>query len=323
VSADASVVRVEGLTRRFGSLVALDHLDLEIQPGEVFGFLGPNGAGKSTLMRILTGLLAPSEGRVEVLGCSLPRQVDALRPRVGYMTQRFSLYDDLTVLENLEFAGEVFGLDRETRNRRIAEALEEHGLTARRNQFTGTLSGGWKQRLALAASTLHGPELIFLDEPTAGVDPERRRAFWEKLFDLASEGTTVLVSTHYMDEAIRCNRICMLRDGRRAVLGSPARLVRALAGRVVEILADPAETAADLLGARPEVTSVTQLGDKVHVLLASDLDSPEEVGAALPDLLAQEGVWSSAATAAEPTLEDVFVALSKGEQLEEAVLGGG
>ena len=212
------VIRVEGLSRRFGTLEAVRSMDLLIRRGEVFGFLGPNGAGKSTLIRMLVGLLAPSDGTAEVLGHSLPRESESLRSHIGYMTQRFSLYEDLTVEENLDFAARIFSIRRQKRKARIETILEEYALTERRAQRAATLSGGWKQRLSLAVATVHDPELLVLDEPTAGVDPESRRTFWEKLFELAARGTTILVSTHYMDEAERCHRLCMMKVYGRTAL---------------------------------------------------------------------------------------------------------
>ncbi len=305
------MIRAAGLTRRFGKRVAVDGIDLEVRRGEVFGFLGPNGAGKSTFIRMLTGLLAPSAGSVEVLGYRLPKDAEALKPHVGYMTQRFSLYEDLSVLENLQFAGEIFGLPPKARRLRVQELLEEHGLEERRRQRAGSLSGGWKQRLALAAATVHRPRLLILDEPTAGVDPERRRAFWEKLFEHAAEGTTVLVSTHYMDEAVRCHRLAMIRDGRLAALGRPDELTAALAGRVVELEASPQELAIATLNRLDSVASVTQLGHQVHVLLA---EQGPDAAAASPELtraLAEAGIGNARVLPTEPTLEDVFVALSR------------
>jgi ABC-2 type transport system ATP-binding protein len=283
----------------------------------VFGFLGPNGAGKSTLIRVLLGLLAPTEGSVRVLGHSLPKESERLRPRVGYMTQRFSLYEDLSVEENLEFAAHVFGLGRRARRERVRSALEEYRLADRRAQRAGTLSGGWRQRLALAASTVHAPDLLFLDEPTAGVDPESRRSFWEKIFELAARRTTVLVSTHYMDEAVRCHRLCMMRDGERAALGAPDGLVRALAGRVVQVHVDRPEVAIGILRSLPPVASVTQLGDDVHVLLRPDAEAAEPAAPLLTGRLRSEGLGEVSVSPATPNLEDVFVALMLGERIEE------
>jgi ABC-2 type transport system ATP-binding protein len=311
-----TVIEARALTRRFGDRVAVNGVDLEVHRGEVFGFLGPNGAGKSTLIRMLVGLLRPSSGSATVVGCRLPHQAERLRPLVGYMTQRFSLYEDLSVEENLEFAAEVFGLDRASRRLRIEEVLAEYGLDERRSQRPATLSGGWKQRLALAASTIHRPQLLVLDEPTAGVDPENRRAFWEKLFRLARLGTTVLVSTHYMDEAVRCHRLCVLMEGDRVGLGAPVELRAALRGRVVEVSAAPVASAIEALRARPRVRSVTQLGRRLRVLL--DRGGPD-AAEAVPDLLRcleESGHERLSAAPAAPNLEDVFVALIQGERLE-------
>ncbi|HKJ23356.1 MAG TPA: ABC transporter ATP-binding protein, partial [Myxococcota bacterium] len=236
----APIIETVGLTRRFGERLAVDRVDLAVRPREIFGCLGPNGSGKTTLMRMLMGLLAPSEGRATVLGCELPGDAERLRPSVGYMTQRFSLYEDLTVRENLTFASEVFGLSRGETRARVAETMDDFTLGGYANTRAGDLSGGWKQRVALAAATIHRPHLLVLDEPTAGLDPQSRREFWEKLFALAHGGATIFVSTHYMDEAVRCHRLCLLRDGRVAAIGSPAELCAPLAGRVVNLhVAEP------------------------------------------------------------------------------------
>jgi ABC-2 type transport system ATP-binding protein len=236
----APVIETRGLTRRFGERVAVDHVDLRVGRGEVFGCLGPNGSGKSTLMRVLLGLLAPSDGSATVLGCEMPRYAERLRPSVGYMTQRFSLYEDLSVRENLDFAAAVFGLSGRERRARIERALAGFGLGAYAGTRAAALSGGWKQRLGLCAATVHDPQLLVLDEPTAGVDPQSRRSFWEKLFELAAGGTTVFVSTHYVDEAVRCHRLAMLREGRCAAVGRPSELTRALGARVLDVeVGDP------------------------------------------------------------------------------------
>ncbi len=305
-----AVIRASGVTRRFGRLLAVNGIDLEVWRGEVFGFLGPNGAGKSTFIRMLTGLMSPSSGSVQVLGYQLPKDAEALKPHVGYMTQRFSLYEDLSVLENLQFAGEIFGLAPKALKLRVEELLEEHGMQNRRHQRAGSLSGGWKQRLALAAATVHRPQLLILDEPTAGVDPERRRAFWEKLFEHAAQGTTVLVSTHYMDEAVRCHRLAMIREGRLAALGRPDELSASIAGRVIELKATPQELAIATLNRLDTVASVTQLGHQVHVLLAADGPNAEAAAPLLTRTLAEAGITDPQVIPTEPTLEDVFVALS-------------
>jgi ABC-2 type transport system ATP-binding protein len=315
--ATETVIRARGVTRRFGQLEAVRGLDLDVHRGEVFGFLGPNGAGKSTLIRILIGLLAPTEGDVEVLGHVIPQEAEKLRPRVGYMTQRFSLYEDCSVEENLEFVAQIFGLDRSSRRERVRATLEEYDLTDRRRQRVGTLSGGWKQRLGLAAATVHGPELLVLDEPTAGVDPESRRTFWEKLFELTARGTTVLASTHYMDEAVRCHRLCLMREGERAALGRPEGLTRALEGRVVEIRVDRTEEAIGELRSIELVASVTQLGDTVHVFLAADVPRAAEAAPILIERLEAAGLRDVQAAPTQPNLEDVFVAALLGERLAE------
>ncbi len=309
------VVETRGLGRRFGEVLALRDLDLRVEQGEVFGFLGPNGSGKSTLMRILLGLLEPTAGEVRVLGHRVPGEVERLRPRTGYMSQRFSLYDDLTVRENLLFAGRVFGLSGARLRRQIERSLDASRLHALAGRRAGALSGGYKQRLALAAATIHGPELVVLDEPTAGVDPESRREFWEWLFALAAEGATVLVSTHYMDEAVRCHRLLLLREGRAAALGTPRTLSAALAGRVVDLGVDRTEEAIQALREVSGVASVTQLGATAHVLLEPDSPPPEVAARALARHLAARGFRVEEVRPAAATLEDVFVALLRGEHL--------
>ena len=314
---DEPVIQARGVRRRFGKLTAVDGVDLEVRRGEVFGFLGPNGAGKSTLIRMLVGLLPLSEGSIRVLGHELPRESERLRSKVGYMTQKFSLYEDLSIEENLRFAAEIFGLKRALRGQRVEEVLAEYELAERRAQRPATLSGGWKQRLALAVANIHKPSLLVLDEPTAGVDPDRRRAFWEKIFEIASHDATVLVSTHYMDEAVRCHRLCMMIRGRPVAIGSPAALTKALEGRVVEIETPHAETSIKELRTLPQVSSVTQLGDRVHVLLSRDAQQAERVAPELEKHLRASGHETASAQAAQPNLEDVFVALNLGETLIE------
>jgi ABC-2 type transport system ATP-binding protein len=310
-----SVIVAQGLTRRFANVVAVQPLNLEVQRGEVFGFLGPNGAGKSTLIRMLVGLLPPSAGTLSVLGLQLPGQSEALRGDVGYMTQRFSLYEDLSVEENLDFAAEIFGLIGAGRRSRVAEILAEYDLVEKRAQRPATLSGGWKQRLALAVANIHRPRLLVLDEPTAGVDPDRRRTFWEKIFELAALGTTILVSTHYMDEAVRCHRLGLLFRGRLVAVGRPTDLAGALEGRVLEIRSNAADRVIAALRHAPEVASVSQLGARAHVLLRADGPAAAEAAPHLFALLGLLGLSPTAVSPAEPNLEDVFVALMLGETL--------
>ena len=213
-----------GLRKVFGAVVAVQGLDLDVARGEIFGLLGPNGSGKTTTIRMLTGLIAPSAGSAFVVGVDVVKEPERVRSRIGYMSQRYGLYDDLTVLENLEFYAGAYGIVGEERRRRIAAQLATYGLGERRGQLAGTLSGGWKQRLALACATTHGPDLVFLDEPTAGVDPASRRRFWEHIGERAAEGMTVLVTTHYMDEAERCHRLAFLSRGHLIGIGTPREI---------------------------------------------------------------------------------------------------
>ena len=260
-------IRARGLSKRFGPLLAVDGVDLTVPRSSVYGFLGPNGSGKSTTIRMLCGLLTPSAGEIEVLGLTIPEQAEALRRQIGYMTQKFALYEDLTVRENMEFMAAVQGLSRAQRKTRIDELVEAYSFTDRQKQLAGTMSGGQKQRLGLACAIVHKPELLFLDEPTSAVDPESRRDFWEKLFDLADAGTTILVSTHYMDEAERCHRIAILETGRLVADGTPAELTRALAGRTMGVRAREPRRAQAALHAAPGVLSVAQIGNELRVIL--------------------------------------------------------
>ena len=301
-------IRARGLSKRFGTLFAVDGVDLTVPRSSVYGFLGPNGSGKSTTIRMLCGLLTPTAGEIEVLGLKIPEQAEALRKRIGYMTQKFALYEDLTVRENLEFLATVQGLSREQRRVRIDELLNAYNLADRARQLAGTMSGGQKQRLALAGATVHKPELLFLDEPTSAVDPESRRDFWEKLFDLADAGTTILVSTHYMDEAERCHRIAILDTGRLVADGTPVELTRALAVRTVGIRASEPRKAQAALHTADGVISVAQIGNELRVLTTAD----DEPGERLQAFLRGRGIEAEVAPI-EPNLEDVFVSATHAE----------
>jgi len=298
-------IRARGLSRYFGALRAVDGIDLDVPRRQVYGFLGPNGSGKSTTIRMLCGLLTPSAGEIEVLGLRIPAQAEALRSRIGYMTQKFSLFDDLGVRENLEFMAAVHDLPGAQARRRIDTLVEQYRFQDRQKQLAGTLSGGQKQRLALAAAVIHQPELLFLDEPTSAVDPESRRDFWEKLFELADAGTTLLVSTHYMDEAERCHRIAILDRGVLVADGTPAELTARLAGRTLVVDADPPRQAARVLAACAGVASVAQIGNRLRVLL-----DPGAAQAPLGEALQAAGI--AARMQPQPaSLEDVFVAATR------------
>jgi ABC-2 type transport system ATP-binding protein len=266
-TAHAPAIEARGLTRRFGKLVAVDHVDLTIPRARIYGFLGPNGSGKSTTIRMLCGLLEPSAGTVRVLGHEMPREAEQMRAKLGYMTQRFSLWDDLTVHENLRFMAAIYGLTGTGRDVRIAEVTAEYELEQVLSQRAGTMSGGERQRLARAAATLHRPELLLLDEPTSGVDPRSRRDFWESLFVLVGRGTTILVSTHYMDEAERCHRLAILDRGRLVGEGEPKALMASIPAIVVEIEAEDVGRAREALEQDTAVKSIAQLGTRLHALL--------------------------------------------------------
>ncbi|WP_297893108.1 ABC transporter ATP-binding protein [Shewanella sp.] len=290
-------IETEGMTRAFGGVNAVENLDLAIPKGTIYGFLGPNGCGKSTSIRMLTGLLSPTSGHIRVLGETLPGAEEKLRRRIGYMTQKFSLYDNLSVRENLEFVAQIYGLSRRQSAQRLVELLALYDLNGREKQMAGSMSGGQRQRLALAAATLHHPELLFLDEPTSAVDPENRREFWERLFDLCAQGTTILVSTHYMDEAERCHGLAILERGIKRADGSPQQLMAAMGARVVEVSGDDLRTLKQSLISEPEVLSAAQIGSRLRVLVRSNISEPlawlkprvasrtmEEVRASLEDV---------------------------------------
>ena len=310
-NSDAIVAR--GLTRRFGALTAVDHVDLTVARAQVYGFLGPNGSGKSTTIRMLCGLLTPSEGEIRVLGYAIPAQAEALKRRIGYMTQKFSLYEDLTVQENLEFLAAVHDVPRAAARTRIEELLERYWLADRRKQLAGTMSGGQKQRLALAGAVLHKPELLFLDEPTSAVDPQSRREFWESLFELADAGTTILVSTHYMDEAERCHRLAILDAGRLVADGAPRDLCAQLPYAVRLIETASPRRAQTALKHTPGVVAMAQIGAELRVL--ADKQQVDEQR--LAETLKAAGIDASIKTG-EANLEDVFVAATHKPQPEAA-----
>jgi len=308
-----TAIRARDLSKRFGDLLAVDSVDLSVPKACVYGFLGPNGSGKSTTIRMLCGLLTPTAGDIEVLGLRIPEQSEQLRSRIGYMTQKFSLFDDLTVRENLEFLAAVQDVPKARARRRIDELVEQYRFDGREKQLAGTLSGGQKQRLALAGAVIQEPELLFLDEPTSAVDPESRRDFWEKLFDLADAGTTLLVSTHYMDEAERCHRIAILDHGALVADGTPAELTAALEGRTVLVDAGDPRRAQKALVDAPGVLSVAQIGNRLRVLTDHD---GGDAAAGIRSELDKAGLQAEV-QASRPNLEDVFVSATGGQSDDE------
>jgi len=302
MSDDAVVTR--GLTRRFGRLVAVDHLDLRVRTGELYGFLGPNGAGKSTTLRMLCGILEPSEGGGTVLGIDLTREPERVKSVIGYMSQRFSLYDDLTVEENLTFYARVYRVPRTARAGRIARMVHLADLAGRERTMAAHLSGGYRQRLALACALVHGPRLIFLDEPTAGADPVSRRNFWGLIRRLAESGTTIVVTTHYMDEAELCDTLGFIYQGKLIAQGTPAGIKgTAFRKSVVELEVDDIRRATDLLGEWEAVEEVVRVGTRLRLVLADENGSAEGVSS----YLSLNGVAVGWAHGVEPSVEDIFV----------------
>jgi ABC-2 type transport system ATP-binding protein len=299
------VVVAERLSRRFGPMVAVRDVSLTVYRGEIFGVLGPNGAGKSTTIRMLCGILDPSSGTGRVVGYDIAADAERIKQRIGYMTQRFSLYEDLTVIENLRFYAALYGVPRRARSARIERALERASLGDRRRQLAGTLSGGWKQRVALASSTIHDPPLLFLDEPTAGVDPVSRREFWDLIHRLSAEGTTVLLTTHYMDEAERCHRLAFIFRGTVLDIGSPTEIVARRRLRAAEVEVTDAATAEAALRADPRVEDVAHFGEVLRVTTRDDTDPREVVTASL----AVGGVQVRALRESRVGVEDAFVAM--------------
>lgn len=303
-------IAVHQLTKRFGDFTAVDSIDFEVYHGEIFGLLGPNGSGKTTTIRMMLGLLTPTSGTVDVLGLPVQKNIEKIQPRVGYMSQKFSLYNDLTVEQNLRFYGNSYGLSNTQLGERIQEALEMAGLQGREKVHTKDLSGGWRQRLALSAAILHQPEVLFLDEPTAGVDPISRRAFWDLLYKLITKGITVFITTHYMDEAEHCQRLAFIQRGQLIALGSPAQIkMDLMPGRVLEISpSDPIQAIKVLRSARQEgnlpVEDLEIFGSLIHVVAPKMKTIKKTIKAELR----QANIDPGQMTIIEPSLEDVFVA---------------
>ena len=300
----AAAIVTRNLSRRFGALLAVDELHLEIPEAQIYGFLGPNGSGKSTTFRMLCGLLKPTAGTIDILGHKLPRDAERIRRLIGYMTQQFPLYRDLTVLENLQFIGQIQGLSRRDRRDRIHRALKAYRLERYRKQRAEHLSGGERQRLALAAALLHRPPVLLLDEPTSAVDPQTRRDFWDALFELIDHGTTILVSTHYMEEAERCHRLAILDRGQLVCEGEPLQLMRNVDATVIEVTGPDLQSIREALTGLPGLWNLTQLGSRLHALLDPRMENPVAlVQAALDNAEVRAKV-----ALAEAGLEDVFVA---------------
>ena len=301
------VIDVRGLTKRFGARTAVDRVDLAVAGGEIVGFLGPNGSGKTTTIRLICGLLKPDEGEGTVLGYDIRRDAEKIKREVGYMTQRFSFYEDLTIRENLEFVGRLYGLPDLAAT--VDRTLDGLGLTGRQNQLAGTLSGGWKQRLALAACIMHEPRLLLLDEPTAGVDPKARREFWDEIHRLAGDGLTVLVSTHYMDEAERCHRIVYIAYGRIVARGEASDIIGQSGLGTYVLTGRESAKAARALESMPGVEQVAAFGQSIHVV-GADRPALEKSVRAVEDRFAVR------AAPGETTLEDVFIRLMSEAEAE-------
>ncbi len=307
-------VVIENLVKRFGNFVAVDNISLKVHKGEVFGFLGPNGAGKSTTIRMLCGLLRPSGGRAEVAGYDVARKPESVRQNIGYMSQRFSLYNDLKVIENLRLFAGLYSVPSQIVKERIEWALTMSNLKGQEDLITGTLPGGWKQRLALGCAVLHQPPILFLDEPTSGVDPISRRLFWELIHQMAAEGVTVFVTTHYMEEAEYCNRLALIFRGKMIALGTPSELKRnSIKGDLLLVECAPLGEAMDALKNTPGVMDAAVFGNSLHLVVAKASTAEPQIQAQLT----QKGVKVDRITPIRPTLEDAFVSLTTSRSTEE------
>jgi len=303
-----TIISVRGLTKKFGDFTAVDGVSFDVNQAEIFGFLGPNGSGKTTTIRMMLGLLQPTEGQVELLGIDIGREARKIRNRIGYMSQRFSLYNDLTVLQNLQFYGAAYSLTRSLIQKRIGDALEMSGLVGKTHVKTRDLSGGWRQRLALAVAILHRPEVIFLDEPTSGVDPVSRRAFWDLLYQLVKENITIFVTTHYMDEAEHCQRLAFILDGHIIAYGSPAEIkARTFQNNILEIAPKHPKKLINALQKEAQtgnlpIDAVELYGAFVHVF-----SDDSKIEKKVMRFLKKEKITFDQMTMIEPSLEDVFI----------------
>jgi ABC-2 type transport system ATP-binding protein len=312
---DTNAVEIRDLVKRFDTFVAVDHVNLTVRRGEIFGFLGPNGAGKSTTIRMLCGLLKPTSGSATVGGLDIATQSEAVKHNIGYMSQRFSLYDDLSVEENIDFFSGIYSVPRNRRAERKDYVLGMAGLEERRGSLTGLLSGGWKQRLALGCAILHEPPILFLDEPTSGVDPIARRTFWDLIYQLSAAGHTIFVSTHYMDEAEYCHRVALMYRGKIVALGTPAELKSSLSSHNLFHL-----EVSDLLGSMnvlekiPGLSEIAVFGGGLHVTAADAASAVPEMRSALE----KADISAPIIEAIQPSMEDVFVAMIEEEERKVA-----
>jgi len=310
----ATAIQVSGLTKRFGDFTAVDSISFDVPKGEIFGFLGPNGSGKTTTIRMLCGTIGPTAGGATVLGHDVVADPESVRRSIGYMSQKFALFEDMTVDENLRFYAGVYGIEGERFADRRRYVLEMADLVGREKELTTNLSVGWKQRLALGCATIHEPELLFLDEPTSGVDPSARRQFWELLYELAETGVTLFVTTHYMDEATHCNRLAFMYDGRLVAIGSPRQIRdEHMTDTILEVEVEDVEGALAWLGGRPEVREAYLSGALLHVNVGDRADP-----GALADVLRQGGFEAQRCDPVEPTIEDVFVHIVTQQRKGEA-----
>ena len=311
----SAAVEIDNLVKRFGDFVAVDHVSLHVQPGEIFGFLGPNGAGKSTTIRILCGLLAPTSGHARVGGIDVLKNPEAVKHNIGYMSQKFSLYDDLSVEENIDFFSGIYGVQGARQRERKEYVLRMAGLEDRRQSATHLLAGGWKQRLALGCAILHEPPILFLDEPTSGVDPIARRGFWDLIYQLSAAGHTIFVSTHYMDEAEYCHRLALMYRGKVIALDSPAALKHSLDARnILRLECSDILGAMRLLQGMSNVSEVAVFGSGLHVTVADAGESVPRIQATLK----KGGIPVTALNRIQPSMEDVFVALIEEEEKKAA-----
>jgi ABC-2 type transport system ATP-binding protein len=307
-------VVVESLVKRFGDFTAVDSINLEVRKGEVFGFLGPNGAGKSTTIRMLCGLLKPTSGHAAVAGFDVSHEPEAVRQNIGYMSQKFSLYNDLKVIENIRLFAGLYSVPSNQLKERIEWALSMANLKGQENLITGTLPGGWKQRLALGCAVLHRPPVIFLDEPTSGVDPITRRQFWDLIHQMAEAGVTVFVTTHYMEEAEYCNRLALIFRGKIVALGTPSELKRdSMKGELLLVECEPLGAAVEALQSAPGVMDAAVFGKALHLVVADAVGAMPQI----KKFLAEHGVAVSRMEQIRPSLEDVFVSLTTGREAAE------